>query len=572
MSLGRRKRWSLPPKPEASAVVALEAHMDRPMAELLAIRGFKTIEEVRAWTQGTDTHEVNPLEMASMPEAAARLALARAQGELVLLFGDYDVDGTTAVSLGTMALRSGGWLIEPYIPDRYREGYGLSKAGIDRAAELGARVLVALDCGVKAFEEVDYAVSLGIDVIVADHHQPEDRLPNALAVLDPLRADCTFGHHYLSGCGVGFLLWRSAYQSAGLDPSELDVHLDLLALSVAADMVPMVGLNRRWLIGGLELLNSKPRPALQALLGERRGPVSTRDLIFNIAPKINAAGRMDHGLRAVNLLIATDRVPIDQYSQDLQDLNTTRRSTERHMVDQALEMAEEMTLDFADDLALVLYHPDWHKGIVGLIAQRVAERFYRPVVAFTQHEGVLSGSARSAPGLDLYAALEEASVHLIQFGGHKAAAGMTCKPENLVAFRKAMNLAVEARWPEAMRHPQIEIDVVLRIDEVSPRLLQMQDRLEPFGVGNPAPVWGIKGIELAHTKKVGAQGEHLQVDLMDPFRQRSLRGIHFQWGDDPIPEGLVDVAFQLTWNEFRGERTLQARLLDLQPSSEQSYL
>jgi single-stranded-DNA-specific exonuclease len=242
------------------------------------------------------------------------------------------------------------------------------------------------------------------------------------------------------------------------------------------------------------------------------------------------------------------------------------------MVDQALEMAEEMTLDFADDLALVLYHPDWHKGIVGLIAQRVAERFYRPVVAFTQHEGVLSGSARSAPGLDLYAALEDASVHLIQFGGHKAAAGMTCKPENLVAFRKAMNLAVAARWPEAMRHPQIEIDVVLRIDEVSSRLLQMQDRLEPFGVGNPAPVWGIKGIELATTKKVGAQGEHLQVDLMDPFRQRSLRGIHFQWGDDPIPEGLVDVAFQLTWNEFRGERNLQARLLDLQPSSEQSYL
>jgi single-stranded-DNA-specific exonuclease len=277
---------------------------------------------------------------------------------------------------------------------------------------------------------------------------------------------------------------------------------------------------------------------------------------------------MDHGLRAVQLLTATDMGPIEQYSQDLHDLNTTRRSTERRMVDEALEMAEEV----ADDLALVLYHPDWHKGIVGLIAQRVAERFYRPVVAFTEHEGVLSGSARSAPGLDLYAALDDASAHLIQFGGHKAAAGMTCMPENLDEFRIALNAAVDRRWPEAMRQPQISVDVVLRIDEVTPRLLQLQDRLEPFGVGNPAPVWGVRGVELAYTKKVGAEGEHLQVELFDPFRQRSLRGIYFQWGDDAVPEGLVDAAFQLSWNEYRGERSVQARLLDLQPTSGQAYL
>jgi single-stranded-DNA-specific exonuclease len=568
MSRFRRKWWTLPPKPDAEAVAALEQQMDRPMAELLALRGFRSLDAVRDWIQGTDPDEVNPMDMAGMPAASERLAMARAQGELVFLFGDYDVDGTTAVSVGTLALRAGGWRSEAYIPDRYREGYGLSKAGIDRAVELGAKVLVALDCGVKAFDEIDYAVACGLDVIVADHHQPEDRLPNALAVLDPLRSDCQFGHTYLSGCGVGFLLWRSAYEAAGLDSAPLDAHLDLLALSIAADMVPMVGLNRRWLMQGMDLINTNPRPALKALIGERRGPVSARDLSFSVAPKINAAGRMDHGLRAVQLLTADELGPIDRFSQDLHDLNTTRRSTERRMVDEALEMAEGL----ADDLALVLYHPDWHKGIVGLIAQRVAERFYRPVVAFTEHEGVLSGSARSAPGLDLYAALDDASAHLIQFGGHKAAAGMTCKPENLDDFRIALNAAVDRRWPESMRQPQIEVDVVLRIDEVTPRLLQLQDRLEPFGVGNPAPVWGVRGVELAYTKNVGAEGEHLQVELFDPFRQRSLRGIHFQWGDDPIPEGLVDAAFQLSWNEYRGERTVQARLLDLQPTSGQAYL
>ena len=250
MSTPRRKWWTLPPKSDPTAVASLERQVDRPMAELLALRGFHNLDEVRDWIQGTDPDEVNPLDMAGMAEASERLAVARAQGELVFLFGDYDVDGTTAVSAGTLALRAGGWRSEPYIPDRYREGYGLSKAGIDRAVELGAKVLIALDCGVKAFDEIDYAVAQGLDVIVADHHQPEDRLPNALAVLDPLRSDCNFVHTYLSGCGVGFMLWRSAYDAAGLDASELDAHLDLLALSIAADMVPMVGLNRRWLIQG----------------------------------------------------------------------------------------------------------------------------------------------------------------------------------------------------------------------------------------------------------------------------------------------------------------------------------
>ncbi|MFZ9759726.1 MAG: DHH family phosphoesterase, partial [Burkholderiaceae bacterium] len=283
MSTPRRKWWTLPAKPNAAAVAALEKQVDRPMAELLALRGFLNLDEVREWIQGTDPGEVNPFEMAGMAEAAERLSQARDRNELVFLFGDYDVDGTTAVSVGTLALRAGGWRSEAYIPDRYLEGYGLSEAGIDRAVELGASVLVALDCGVKAFEEVDYAVSKGLDVIVADHHQPEDRLPNALAVLDPLRSDCRFGHTYLSGCGVGFMLWRSAYEKAGLDSAELDNHLDLLALSIAADMVPMVGLNRRWLLQGMDLINTKPRPALQALIGERRGPVSARDLSFSVA-------------------------------------------------------------------------------------------------------------------------------------------------------------------------------------------------------------------------------------------------------------------------------------------------
>ena len=556
------KRWTYAPEGSPEAIEALTQELGAPysaLARVLVQRGMTTLEAIKAWIPGTPLSEVDPLHMADMPQAAERLAQAREHGERVMLFGDYDVDGTTAVSVGKLALERGGWSILTYIPDRYKEGYGLSEAGIAHALASEVRVLVALDCGIKSVDLIASAQARGIDVIVADHHTPGPQLPPALAVLDPMRSDCAFPHKELSGCGVGYMLWRAAYQAAGLDPNALKDLLDLVAVSIGADMVPLVGLNRAIVREGLAAINSQPRASLAALLGNRpAGHITLQDVVFAIGPKINAAGRMRHGHLAVDLLTQPQPALLEQLSQDIESHNVERRSTEQGVSLAAQAQAALLT----HRVGLVLTGEDWHKGVLGIVAQRTVEAFYKPTVVLTLHEGLYSGSARSVPGLDLYDCLDAASEHLIQFGGHRAAAGMTLQPEQLEAFMEAFDRAVDERWPVEARQPRQLIDSPARVDELHAPLATLLERLEPFGMENEAPIWGLEAVELTQVRTM-SEGKHLRALARDPHTGATLPVIGFGWGHVEIT-GPVRLAVVLEWNIFRGNKELQARILDLQ--------
>ena len=557
-----KKRWAIAPAADEATVQALHAELGADygaLARVLAQRGLTSLEAIKRWLPGDPLANVDLYSMADLRVAAERLASARAQGERVFLFGDYDVDGTTAVSVGKLALERGGWTVSTYIPDRYAEGYGLSKVGIDRALEEGASVLVALDCGIKSVELIAYAQSQGLDVIVADHHTPGPQLPPALAVLDPKRADCAFPHKELCGCGVGYVLWRASFEQAGLAPSDLDDLLDLVAVSIGADMVPLVGLNRYWVRQGLAAINASPRPSLAALLGEKvPGSITLQDVVFAIGPKINAAGRMRHGHLAVDLLTHPDPEALAQLGENIEHYNSERRTTEKEVSLAAQAQAATQH----ENVGLVLVGQDWHKGVLGIVAQRTVEAFYKPTIVLTDHEGKLSGSARSVAGLDLYDALDEASEHLIQFGGHRAAAGMTLLPEKLEDFRKAFNAAVDRRWPADQRHPLQAIDSLAQVHELHESLATLLERLEPFGMDNEAPIWGLKGVQLQDVRRM-SEGKHLRAQAVDPHTGAELAVIGFNWGHADVSQP-VDLAVVLEWNYFRNSKTLQARILDLQ--------
>ena len=557
-----KKRWALAAAADASDVQELHRALGADfgaLARVLAQRGLTSLAAIKEWLPGTPLDTVDLYQMADLEKAAVRLATARSNGERIFLFGDYDVDGTTAVSVGKMALERGGWTVSTYIPDRYAEGYGLSKVGIDRALAEGASLLVALDCGIKSVDLIAYAQGQGLEVIVADHHMPGPELPPAVAVLDPKRSDCAFPHKEICGCGVGYLLWRTAYREAGLDPSELDDLLDLVAVSIGADMVPLIGLNRYWVRQGLAAINTSPRPSLAALLREKTpGVITLQDVVFAIAPKINAAGRMRHGHLAVDLLTHPDPEALAQLGQNIEAYNSERRATEKEVSLAAQAQAATQH----SHVGLVLVGQDWHKGVLGIVAQRTVEAFYKPTIVLTEHEGKLSGSARSVPGLDLYEALDEASEHLIQFGGHRAAAGMTLLPEKLEAFREAFNHAVDRRWPESQRQPTQHIDSIAQVHELHEGLATLLDRLEPFGMDNEAPIWGLKGVLLQEVRTM-SEGKHLRATAVDATTGAKLPVIGFHWGHADVSQP-VDLAIVLEWNNFRNSKTLQARILDLQ--------
>ncbi|MBT5024742.1 MAG: single-stranded-DNA-specific exonuclease RecJ [Flavobacteriales bacterium] len=542
--------------------MASELSGNSALATFLLQHNMRTLEDVKGFIHGTPLAQVNPLLMADMDKASLRLAKARENKEHVMLFGDYDVDGTTAVSVGKIALEQGGWSLSTYIPDRYTEGYGLSQQGIDAALERGATLMITLDCGIKAHDLIGQAQSKGIDVIVTDHHQPGKELPPAFAVVDPMRNDCEYPEKSLSGCGVGYMLWRSTYAKAGLDPHDLDELLDLVAVSIGADMVPILGLNRWMVRQGLQRINERSRASLQALLQGRldKGPVNLQDVVFSIGPRINAAGRMHHGHLAVDLLCTPNPQLLKDLGQNIEAFNAQRRLTEQQVLDEALTMAES----FIDDVALVLCKKGWHKGVLGIVAQRLVQAFHKPVVVLTEHEGVLAGSARTADGLDLYQALDDSSSHLTQFGGHRAAAGMTLLPKNLLAFRQAFNEAADHLWPEAKRQPSLRIDALLSVKELSVELCTLLERLEPFGMGFPSPLWGLRNVRLQNISKPG-QGKHLKADVVDPQTGDRVSGIGFNMGHLPWIEQAVDVAVHLEWNHFRGSQTRQLRFVDLQP-------
>ncbi|QTN37930.1 single-stranded-DNA-specific exonuclease RecJ [Cryomorphaceae bacterium] len=566
----RKARWRMKPTPKGSVVEQLRSELGVPgtIAQLMAQRGITSYQEAESFFKPRleDLHD--PFTMADLEKAADRLHTALEQEERILVYGDYDVDGTTAVALVYTFLEPYTEHLDFYIPDRYAEGYGLSRTGMEYAVDNDFDLIIALDCGVKAIEEITWVQERGVDVIVADHHRPGAQLPPAYAVLDPKRSDCDYPFKELCGAGVGFKLMQGLSRKKGLDEQALVRFLDLVAVAIAADMVPVTGENRILSYFGLERLNTEPSPGLQAFvrLSKVANRLSSTDVMFKIAPKINAAGRMEHGRLAVELLIEKDGQLALQKAHGLETANEERRRTDESTTLEALAQIENEISE--DAYSTVVYQPEWHKGVVGIVASRLIEKFYRPTVVLTKSNGVLAGSARSVHNFDVYAALEACSEHLEQFGGHMYAAGMTLREEQLEGFKAAFEEVVGERITEHQRQREIEIDLEVDIDELSPKFYRLLRRFEPFGPENPVPVFCARELRTRspYVMAIGKQRDHLKMTLTGEGATKSMEAIGFgmsEWVPSLENGHSFHAVFELNENHWMGHTTLQLLVKDL---------
>ena len=540
--------------------------VDAVVAQLLAQRGITTFEEARAFFRPHIGQLHDPFLMQDMDKAVGRLQQAIDQKEAVMVYGDYDVDGTTSVSLLTHFLRSQGLDVTPYIPDRYAEGYGLSKKGIDTAKAANISLMIALDCGVKAIEQVAYAKTLGIELIICDHHTPADVLPDALAVLDPKRGDCTYPFKELCGCGVGFKLMQGLLQQQGKEVNEIIAYLDFVAVAIAADIVPMVGENRALAFLGLQQLNTNPRPGLKALMRDKPTRQIISDVVFVMAPRINAAGRMKHGLNAVELLLSASDEEAKKRAQEVETYNSSRREVEQDITKEAL--AQIVANEEEKSAANVVYAPHWHKGVIGIVASRLIETYYRPTLVFTKSgEGVLAASARSVRGFNVYKAIDACRAHIIQFGGHKYAAGVTIKEESYEAFKAAFETQVAQTITAAQKEQSLDIDVALPFAFITPKLLRILKQMEPFGPENRSPVFYTEGVvDSGYAKLVGQDKSHLKARFVQESSS-PIDAIGFGLGEkmDLLKKGMpLRIAYAIEENVWQGNVSIQLRLKDIE--------
>ncbi len=540
--------------------------VDAVVAQLLAQRGITTFEEARAFFRPHIGQLHDPFLMQDMDKAVGRLQQAIDQKEAVMVYGDYDVDGTTSVSLLTHFLRSQGLDVTPYIPDRYAEGYGLSKKGIDTAKAANISLMIALDCGVKAIEQVAYAKTLGIELIICDHHTPADVLPDALAVLDPKRGDCTYPFKELCGCGVGFKLMQGLLQQQGKEVNEIIAYLDFVAVAIAADIVPMVGENRAFAFLGLQQLNTHPRPGLKALMRDKPTRQIISDVVFVMAPRINAAGRMKHGLNAVELLLSASDEEAKKRAQEVETYNSSRREVEQDITKEAL--AQIVANEEEKSAANVVYAPHWHKGVIGIVASRLIETYYRPTLVFTKSgEGVLAASARSVRGFDVYKAIDACRAHIIQFGGHKYAAGVTIKEESYEAFKAAFETQVAQTITAAQKEQSLDIDFALPFAFITPKLLRILKQMEPFGPENRSPVFYTEGVvDSGYAKLVGQDKSHLKARFVQESSS-PIDAIGFGLGEkmDLLKKGMpLRIAYAIEENVWQGNVSIQLRLKDIE--------
>lgn len=540
--------------------------VDAVVAQLLAQRGITTFEESKAFFRPHIGQLHDPFLMKGMDKAVARLQQAIDQKEAVMVYGDYDVDGTTSVSLLTHFLRSQDLDVTPYIPDRYAEGYGLSKKGIDTARAANIKFMIALDCGVKAIEQVAYAKTLGIELIICDHHTPGDVLPDALAVLDPKQSDCAYPFKELCGCGVGFKLMQGLLQQQGKEVNEIIAYLDFVAVAIAADIVPMIGENRAFAFLGLQQLNTHPRPGLKALMRDKPTGQIISDVVFGIAPRINAAGRMKHGLDAVELLLSASDEEAKKIAQEVETYNTSRREVEQEITKEAL--AQIVENEEENNAANVVYAPHWHKGVIGIVASRLIETYYRPTLVFTKSgEGILAASARSVRGFDVYKAMDACRAHIIQFGGHKYAAGVTIKEENYEAFKAAFEAQVAQTITAAQKEQSLDIDVVLPFASITPKLLRILKQMEPFGPENRSPVFYTEGVvDSGYAKLVGQDKSHLKARFVQGSSS-PIDAIGFGLGEkmELLKKGTpLRIAYAVEENVWQGNVSVQLRLKDIE--------
>ena len=583
------KIWKLREGADADNVRQLSSELgvDPVLAELLVQRGVRTFEQARSFFRPNldDLHD--PFLMTDMDKAVERVRQAVVSDEKILVYGDYDVDGTTAVSLVYSFLRKLTRSVDFYIPERYDEGYGVSYKGIDWAHENGFNLIITLDCGIKANEKVEYARERGIDVIICDHHLPENELPKAVAVLDPKREDCYYPFDDLSGCGVGFKLVQGYAQRYGVPFETLIPLLDLIVVSIASDLVSVVGENRILAHYGLKQLNSNPREGLLAMIqlsGLEPGHLTIDDIVFKIGPRINAAGRMESGRIAVELLTASNAREAIRIGTEINEHNNERKNIDRRITQEALEMVEsgsqfdishpEAGGCLSSEKATIVYNPQWHKGVVGIVASRLVEAFYKPTIVFTMSQGgLVTGSARSVHGFDLYDAIESCSDLLENFGGHLYAAGLTLKEENLPLFCERIEKAISGTIIPAMQTPVVDIDAKLNFSQITPKFLRILKQFQPFGPGNSAPVFLTENVyDNGMGRKVGAEGGHLKLELIqESHPYHHISAIAFNMADffDHIKAGNpIDVCYSIVENYYRGTANTQLRVKDLRGREE----
>ena len=555
---------------ETVARLSSELGIDPVLSKLLVQRGIGSFQEARAFFRPSLDNLHDPFLMKDMDKAVDRVGAAVKSGEKILVYGDYDVDGTTAVSLVYSFLRKLTRNVDFYVPDRYDEGYGVSYKGIDWAADNGFGLIITLDCGIKANDKVFYAADRGIDMIICDHHLPENDLPAAVAVLDPKRADCGYPFDDLSGCGVGFKLVQAYSQKNGIPFDSLIPLLDLLVVSISSDLVSVVGENRILAHFGLKQLNENPRKGLLAMIhlsGLDPEHITIDDIVFKIGPRINAAGRMESGRMAVELLTAENDEVAARIGSEINRYNNERKNIDREITREALEMVQSGNCLSARN-ATIVYNPSWHKGVVGIVASRLVEAFYRPTIVFTRSNGFVTGSARSVHGFDLYDAIESCADLLENFGGHLYAAGLTLKEENLPEFCERIENFIEKNISEDMLTPVIMIDTRLNFSQITPKFFRILKQFQPFGPGNSAPVFLTENVyDNGNVRKVGADGGHLKLELIQESQPyRSISAIAFNKSEhfDHIKAGNpIDVCYSIVENYYRGIANLQLRIKDL---------
>jgi single-stranded-DNA-specific exonuclease len=579
------KRWVIKEQGEANVVkvLARDLNVDLHIANLLAQRGITTAEEANKFFNPEISELHDPFLMKDMDIAVSHIEKAIASKEKILVYGDYDVDGTSAVALVYSFLKEiyTADNLDFYIPDRYIEGYGVSLKGIDFAAEHGFTLIICLDCGIKATEQVQYAKDKGIDFIICDHHRPGDSLPPAVAILDPKRADCNYPYNELSGCGIGFKLVQAYAQKYNIPFSKIGQYLDLVVVSIASDIVLITGENRILAYFGLLLLNANPRPGLEAVLdfgGVKRQQdhqkdqvfsrfLNVNDLVFLVGPRINAAGRVENGRKAVELLICEDITTAMRHGEYINDNNTERRSLDTNITQAALNMVLADNTS-ASRKTTIVYHPDWHKGVVGIVASRLIETYYRPTIVLTQSNGLITGSARSVKDFDIYDAIDACSDLLEHFGGHKYAAGLSLKPENLQAFCEKFEKTVSETIEEKMLIPEIEIDAELELTNISPRFYKLLKQFAPFGPGNMSPVFLTRGlVDKGFARIVGQH--HLRFCVMYPgIFKPEYNAIAFGQSDYlPLvsKRKVFSLCYHIDENEWNGTVTLQLVVKDVKP-------
>ncbi len=555
-------RWLVQPNPNPETVQSLSNALGvtEVVAQLLVQRGITNFNSAKQFFRPEWHHLHDPFLMKDMHVAVHRLQQAIDKKETVMVFGDYDVDGTSAVSLLVHYLQHQKMEVISYIPDRYSEGYGLSQQGIDKAVEEGVGLLFTLDCGIKAVDLISDANQKGIDVIICDHHTPGEQLPTAHAVLDPKRPDCNYPFDGLCGCGVVFKLIQAHASTLGVEVQELQPYLDLVATASAADIVPIIDENRVLTYFGMQVFQQSPRPGLKALLGERKKSIiSVNDLIFRVAPRINAAGRMKHGTYAVELLLSDSTEEAAKRAEEIEGFNENRKVLDREITKQALLQIQESGQ--TDKASTVVYNPNWHKGVIGIVASRLIETHYKPTVVFTRSGDVLTASARSVRGFDLYAALLACQDYIIQFGGHKYAAGLTIHPEQYVDFCQRFEEVVSNQILPEQQERTLSIDMEIPISEITPKFFRIINRMAPFGPGNMRPVLMSKGVlDRGYAKRVGSDEAHLKCSFV--AGNESIDAIGFGLGNnlEIVQSSRCDIVYVVDENEWNGKTNFQLNL------------